>query len=99
MRGFGRWWVFRIDRAELDAALANSCRMSLARLTVVPGAYEIQTSRETFFLTVARRYRGFALDFRGAWSTTQRGALLKKLIGKQFEPIIPRLRITQRRRR
>lgn len=94
----GRWWLFRASRAEIDEALGESCRMALAGLTLLPGGYEVRTSVDTLSLVITRRGPAFELVFHGPWRSAKKGVLLAKLIRKQFEPVVPRLRIRLRPR-
>lgn len=71
--------------------------MALAELTISPPGYEIRTARETLTLSVARRGPSFELVFRGPWRELKKAALIRKLIAKQFEPLVPRVRIELRR--
>lgn len=70
--------------------------MALAELTISPAGYEIRTSRETLTLAVSPRGRAFELVFRGPWRDVRKAVLIRKLIAKQFEPLVPRLRIRLR---
>lgn len=67
--------------------------MTLTELAVVPGGYELETAGRTLFLDLIERGSVYELIFRGAWKATKKGALLKRLIRKQFDPVVPRLRI------
>ncbi len=67
--------------------------MALTGLVVVPDGYELKTASHTLPLDLIERGSVYELVFRGAWKATKKGALLKKLIRKQFEPLVPRLRI------
>ncbi|MGI8617674.1 MAG: hypothetical protein ACR2L6_01125 [Gemmatimonadaceae bacterium] len=73
--------------------------MTLARLAVSPAGYEIQTSPDVLRLTVAQHGRVFELGFAGSWRAARKGKLIKRLLAKQFDPVIPRLRIRLSRTR
>jgi hypothetical protein len=70
--------------------------MALAELTISPSGYEIRTSRETLTIELSPRGRALALVFRGPWRDVRKAVLIRKLIAKQFEPLVPRLRIRLR---
>ena len=83
---------------ELEEALQNTCRMSLAELESSPGGYHIRTSKQELRIRVEPRRFATELTFRGPWRSPK-GMLIKKLIAKQFEPFIPRLRVRLKRTR
>lgn len=93
----GHWWLLRSTRAEIDEAVSNTCRMTLARLTSLPEGYQIHVGRDSFLLTLARRGDGMALRFKGLSGAGKKGLLIRKLLVKQFAPFIPRLKIHLRR--
>jgi hypothetical protein len=88
--------LFRCTRAEIDAALSDTCRMALARLTIDPSGYEIRTSTLFLVVSLSRRGPAFEIGFRGPWREGKKGRLIRNLIAKQFEPVVPRLRIRTR---
>ena len=94
-----RWRLFKCDLEDVARALASTGRMALARVSETAGGYELSTAKDVFIVRVALRRRGVDLRFLGPWTTAKKGVLLRNLLAKQFEPIIPRLRITLRRRR
>ncbi|MEO6331319.1 MAG: hypothetical protein ABIV11_02690 [Gemmatimonadaceae bacterium] len=71
--------------------------MALARLAVSPAGYEIQTSKESLLLSVVRHGSVFQLGFHGSWRAGKKGRLIRNLIAKQFDPVIPRIRLRQTR--
>ena len=91
--------MFRCELDDVAKALAATGRMALARVTETAGGYELSTAKDVFAIVVARRGRGVDLRFRGRWSTAKKGILLRNLLAKQFEPVVPRLRIALKRRR
>lgn len=93
----GRWWLLRSTRAEIDEAIASACRMTLARLTTLPDGYQIHVGRESFRVTLVPRGGGMALRFRGLERAGRKGLLIRKLLSKQFDPFVPRLKIRLRR--
>ena len=93
----GHWWLLRSTRADIDEAIGKTCRMALARLTSVPDGYQIHVGRDSFLLTLVRRGDGMALRFKGLERAGKKGILIRKLLAKQFTPIIPRLKIHLRR--
>ena len=93
----GHWWLLRSTRAEIDEAIASTCRMTLARLTTLPDGYQIHVGRDSFLLTLARRGDGMALRFKGLARAGKKGLLIRKLLSKQFNPFVPRLKIRLRR--
>lgn len=95
----GRWWLFKTSRAEIDAAVGATCRMTLARLTTAADGYEIDSSRGVLIVTVSRNGGVFALGFSGMGRAGKKGVLIRNLLAKQFDPIIPRIRIRLRRAR
>ena len=95
----GRWWVLRIDRAELDAALVRSCRMVLAVPTVTAEAVHVQLARTVLTIRIrALGRRSFELDFSGDWRAERKARLTRAVVAKQLEPLLPRIRIRLRRR-
>lgn len=72
--------------------------MALARLAPVPAGYEIQTATQRLVVFLTPRGPVFELGFRGPWGAGK-GKLIQKLIAKQFDPVIPRIRIRLRRAR
>jgi len=95
----GRWWLFKTSRAEIDDAVGATCRMTLARLTAAADRYEIDSSRGVLIVTVSRNAGFFALGFSGMAQAGKKGVLIRNLLAKQFDPIIPRIRIRLRRAR
>lgn len=91
------WWLLRSTRAEIDEAITKTCRMALARLTSLPDGYQIHVGRESFVLTLVPRGNSIALRFKGLGRAGKKGLLIRKLLGKQFDPVIPRLKIHLRR--
>lgn len=77
--------------------MATTCRMTLARLTVLPDGYEVHVGRDSFTLTLEPRRNAIALRFQGLGRAGKKGILIRKLLGKQFDPLIPRLRVRLRR--
>ena len=71
--------------------------MTLARLTTLPDGYRVHVGRDSFRLTLTRRGDGMALRFKELGRAGKKGHLIRKLLGKQFDPVIPRLRFKQRR--
>ncbi|MDQ3515334.1 MAG: hypothetical protein M3403_00970 [Gemmatimonadota bacterium] len=94
-----RWWVFRANRAEVDDALSTTCRMMLVRLLVTSPGYEIYMGATALGVVVSRRGPALQLTFRGPWRAGKKNVLVRNLFAKQFEPIVPRLRIRLRRLR
>jgi len=70
--------------------------MALAGLTIQPRGYEIRTATQRLVVSVTRRGSAFEIGFRGPWREGKKGSLVRKLIAKQFEPLVPRLRIRTR---
>ncbi len=95
----GRWWLFRTSRAEIDDAVGATCRMTLARLTAVADRYEIDSSRGVLIVSVSRNAGVIALGFSDMGQADKKGVLIRNLLAKQFDPIIPRIRIRLRRAR
>lgn len=73
--------------------------MMLAQLTAVAEGYRVQTPRETLHIDVVAKARVFTVVFRGPWRGSRKAGLIRKLLRKQFEPVIPRLRIRLQRTR
>ena len=90
------WWVLRSTRAEMDEAIGNTCRMALARLTSLPDGCEVHVGRESFMVTLVPRGGGVALRFRGLERAGKKGLLIRKLLSKQFDPFVLRLKIRLR---
>jgi len=96
----GRWWVLRIDRDALETALARSCRMVLAVPTVTAEGVHVRLARRTLTIRIrAAGRRCFELGFRGDWRAERKARLVRAVIAKQLEPLMPRVRIRLRRRR
>jgi hypothetical protein len=93
----GHWWLLRSTRAEVQEAITNTCRMALARLTSLPDGYQIHVGRESFALTLVQRGNAVGLRFKGLGQAGKKGILIRKLLSKQFDPVIPRLKIKLRR--
>lgn len=93
-----RWWVLRIHRDDLDAALLRSCRMVLAVPTVTAEGVRVQLARTQLLIRIRScGVRAFELRFDGPWRTHRKARLVRSVIAKQFEPPIPRIRIRLRR--
>lgn len=73
--------------------------MTLVAHAVLPGGYEIRTRQDLLRLTLSSHGRAFQLRFPGRWRAVAKGMLVKRLLGKQFEPFVPRPRIRLRRAR
>ncbi len=71
--------------------------MALARLTSLPDGYQIHVGRETFSLILDSRGNAVALRFKGLGRAGKKGLLIRKLLSKQFDPVVPRLKIHLRR--
>jgi hypothetical protein len=94
----GHWLLLRSTKTEVHEAIASTCRMALARLTSLPDGYQIHVGRESFALTLVPRGNALALRFKGLGRAGKKGLLIRKLLSKQFDPIIPRLKIHLRKR-
>ena len=94
-----RWWVFRASRTEVEEALSTTCRMTLVRLGVTSLGYKIDIDSTALGVVVSRRGPALQLTFPGAWRAGKKSTLVRNVIAKQFEPIVPRLRIRLRRSR
>jgi hypothetical protein len=77
--------------------MAATCRMTLARLTILPDGYQVHVGRDSFTLTLTPRGDAIALRFQGLGRAGKKGILIRKLLAKQFEPLVPRFRIRLRR--
>ena len=93
----GHWWLLRSTRAEIEDAISKTCRMTLARLTSLPDGYRIHVGRDSFTVTLVPRGNAFALRFIGLGRAGKKGLLIRKLLSKQFDPFVPRLKIRLRR--
>jgi hypothetical protein len=92
------WWLFRIERHELDAAIARTCGMARASCTIDDDRVLLQLTHVE--LTMHIRARGphqFELRFAGPWRAHRKALLVRSLLAKQFEPLLPRIRIRLRR--
>ncbi len=73
--------------------------MTLVHLRVTSDGYEIQTGGAPLRVTVSHGGPVLQLTFPGAWRAARKGVLVRNLIAKQFQPMVPRLRIHLRRSR
>lgn len=73
--------------------------MALAHLTIDRGGYEIRTATQCLVVSLTRRGSAFEMRYRGPWSEGRKATLIRDLIAKQFDPVVPRLRIQTRRAR
>ena len=73
--------------------------MMLVRLLVTSAGHEIQAGGASLIVSVSRRGPALQLTFRGPWGAGKKSMLIRNLFAKQFEPVIPRLRIHLRRSR
>ena len=95
-----RWWVLRVDRATLDAALVRSCRMVLAVPTVTAEGVRVQLARTLLEIGIRSFGRNtFQLVFAGDWRAERKARLVQSVVAKQLEPLLPRIRIRFRRQR
>jgi hypothetical protein len=77
--------------------MATTCRMTLARLTTLADGYQVHVARDSFTLTLAPRGDTIALRFQSLARAGKKGILIRNLLRKQFNPVVPRLRIRLRR--
>lgn len=73
--------------------------MMLVAFAVAPDGYEIRTRHDSLRLTLSMQGRAFRLGFPGRWREAAKGKLVRRLLAKQFEPLVPRPRIRLRRAR
>lgn len=71
--------------------------MTLVELAVSPDRYEIRTVDASLHLTISPPGRVVWLGFAQSWREVAKGKLIKRLLAKQFEPVVPRPRIRLRR--
>ena len=80
----------------MDDAVAATCRMTLTKLTILSDGYRVQVG-DSFVLALVLRGNGMVLRFEGLARAGKKGLLVRKVLRKQFNPIVPPLRIRLRR--
>jgi len=90
----GRWWILRTVRGDLEATLTAACRRVLAPFSAEGGDIAVRPGAAPLVIIIRPfASRSFTLRFSGPWRSERKAMLLQRLVAKQYEPAIPRIKI------
>lgn len=90
----GRWWILRTVRGDLEATLTAACRRVLAPFSAEGGDIAVRLGAAPLAIIIRPfASRSFTLRFSGPWRSERKAMLLQRLVAKQYEPAIPRVKI------
>ena len=91
---FGRvWLLLHIPRDEAEAILEKCFAQTRARYERAPNGYTVSAAGAEMAVAMSESFRGaLRIRFSGA-RTSKKAGLIRALVGKQFRPPFPTLRI------